>query len=236
MLMKQHWQGNVRELENVLVQGILYSEGDTIRRANIPIRDEGDPDNTCQELDQETGSMPYKAAKEKIWKERSVKERYVKAANQTQSGSGSHQGYINMGSFAGMGCCKNGIMQCGDQSLQGKPCREGSSGQAQGSSKAGSWSKAGSSTSASKSHGSSFTHPQCICPAGNLGSGTVLSVSVSQCVLKCYKSIIVDVQMSKNYVDEYRDYRMKYKTYKRVDLFFGITKASTAYALWQAPY
>ncbi|MCG8617712.1 MAG: sigma-54 dependent transcriptional regulator [Desulfobacterales bacterium] len=66
LLMKQHWQGNVRELENVLVQGILYSEGDTIRRANIPIRGEDDPDNTCQELDQETGSMPYKAAKEKI--------------------------------------------------------------------------------------------------------------------------------------------------------------------------
>ncbi|HCY83586.1 MAG TPA: sigma-54-dependent Fis family transcriptional regulator [Desulfobacteraceae bacterium] len=66
LLMKQHWQGNVRELENVLVQGILYSEGDTIRRSNIPIRNGGDQDNTCQELDPETGQMPYKAAKEKI--------------------------------------------------------------------------------------------------------------------------------------------------------------------------
>jgi DNA-binding NtrC family response regulator len=64
LLMKQPWQGNVRELENVLVQGILYAEGDTIRRSHIPI---GEPsDNTCRELDRETGQLPYKAAKEKI--------------------------------------------------------------------------------------------------------------------------------------------------------------------------
>ncbi len=63
LLMKHHWQGNVRELENVLVQGILYADGDTIRQSHIPIRD--DDANTCQELDRETGQMPYKAAKEK---------------------------------------------------------------------------------------------------------------------------------------------------------------------------
>ncbi len=66
LLMKQHWQGNVRELENVLVQGILYAEGDTIRQANIPVRAPEDADNTCQGLDRETGKLSYKDAKEKI--------------------------------------------------------------------------------------------------------------------------------------------------------------------------
>jgi len=65
LLMKHHWQGNVRELENVLVQGILYAEGDTIRRANIPVKDGGDADS-AGELDRETGKLPYKTAKEKI--------------------------------------------------------------------------------------------------------------------------------------------------------------------------
>ncbi|MCG8636496.1 MAG: sigma-54 dependent transcriptional regulator [Desulfobacterales bacterium] len=65
LLMKQSWQGNVRELENVLVQGILYAEGDTIRRTHIPVGD-GESDNTRRELDRETGQMPYKTAKEKI--------------------------------------------------------------------------------------------------------------------------------------------------------------------------
>ncbi len=64
LLMKQHWQGNVRELENVLVQGILYAEGDVIRRDNIPLSEAGD--NACLELDEDTGKLPYKAAKEKI--------------------------------------------------------------------------------------------------------------------------------------------------------------------------
>ena len=65
LLMKQHWQGNVRELENVLVQGILYAEGDTIRQANISVGEAGD--NACDgRLDPETRDMPYKAAKERI--------------------------------------------------------------------------------------------------------------------------------------------------------------------------
>ena len=64
LLMKHHWQGNVRELENVLVQGILYADGDTIRQSHIPVDDT--PANTCREMDRETGQMPYKAAKEKI--------------------------------------------------------------------------------------------------------------------------------------------------------------------------
>jgi len=65
LLMKQHWQGNVRELENVLVQGILYAEGDTIKQAHVPIG--GAEDNTCDgKLDPETRQMPYKDAKERI--------------------------------------------------------------------------------------------------------------------------------------------------------------------------
>lgn len=66
LLMKHQWKGNVRELENVLVQGILYAKDDTIRRANIPIKETNDADNLFLELDQETGKLPYKEAKEKI--------------------------------------------------------------------------------------------------------------------------------------------------------------------------
>ncbi len=64
LLMKQPWQGNVRELENVLVQGILYAEGDVIRRANIPIQTEGDRGG--MDFHMEMGNLPYKAAKEKM--------------------------------------------------------------------------------------------------------------------------------------------------------------------------
>ncbi len=66
LLMKHQWQGNVRELENVLVQGILYADDDTIRRANIPIKANEVANNSCLELDRETGKLPYKEAKETI--------------------------------------------------------------------------------------------------------------------------------------------------------------------------
>ncbi|MDT8378842.1 MAG: sigma-54 dependent transcriptional regulator [Desulfotignum sp.] len=66
LLVKHPWQGNVRELENVLVQGILYSRNEEIQEADIPISGAGTdvcPD-TC--LDAHIMDMPYKQAKETV--------------------------------------------------------------------------------------------------------------------------------------------------------------------------
>lgn len=65
LFMKQHWKGNVRELENVLIQGILYAEGDTIGQAHIPDRDGVDLGRQTQ-LDDDIRQMSYKGAKEQI--------------------------------------------------------------------------------------------------------------------------------------------------------------------------
>jgi DNA-binding NtrC family response regulator len=64
LLLKHPWKGNVRELENVLVQGILYCGNDEIRRRDIPVSETG-PDacpDTC--LDAQIMDLPYKEAKE----------------------------------------------------------------------------------------------------------------------------------------------------------------------------
>ena len=66
LLMEHPWQGNVRELENVLVQGILYAEGDTIRLADIPLDKESARECVCVNVDAEMEKMTYKAAKEKF--------------------------------------------------------------------------------------------------------------------------------------------------------------------------
>jgi DNA-binding NtrC family response regulator len=64
LLVKHPWKGNVRELENVLVQGILYAGDDEIRRSHIPVSETGPeacPD-TC--LDAGIMDLPYREAKE----------------------------------------------------------------------------------------------------------------------------------------------------------------------------
>ncbi|MCK5097447.1 MAG: sigma-54-dependent Fis family transcriptional regulator [Desulfobacteraceae bacterium] len=70
LLMKQPWPGNIRELENVLIQGILYSKGEIINKADLPIKpvkksitdkfDLSSPEHT------ELYKLFYKEAKEKI--------------------------------------------------------------------------------------------------------------------------------------------------------------------------
>jgi DNA-binding NtrC family response regulator len=64
LLVKHPWKGNVRELENVLVQGILYAGDDQIRRSDIPVSETG-PD-ACREtcLDDGIMGLPYREAKE----------------------------------------------------------------------------------------------------------------------------------------------------------------------------
>jgi DNA-binding NtrC family response regulator len=66
LLVKHPWQGNVRELENVLVQGILYSRNEEIHEADIPIS--GGGADVCQDtcLDAHIMDMPYKQAKETV--------------------------------------------------------------------------------------------------------------------------------------------------------------------------
>lgn len=67
LLMKYPWKGNVRELENVLVQGILYAKSDVIQPSDIPVTLSSLPGkaiNTC--FDGDLIGLPYKAAKETL--------------------------------------------------------------------------------------------------------------------------------------------------------------------------
>ncbi|MCG8548898.1 MAG: sigma-54 dependent transcriptional regulator [Desulfobacterales bacterium] len=64
LFMKHPWQGNVRELENVLVQGILYASSDTIRLADIPINNISGNDCICMNFDTDIEQLTYKEAKE----------------------------------------------------------------------------------------------------------------------------------------------------------------------------
>lgn len=64
LFMKHPWQGNVRELENVLVQGILYSTSDTIRLADIPIDNTSADECVCMDVGTDMSQLTYKEAKE----------------------------------------------------------------------------------------------------------------------------------------------------------------------------
>jgi DNA-binding NtrC family response regulator len=66
LLLKHPWQGNVRELENALVQGILYCRNEEIRETDIPISDAGMPMCPDNSLDAHIMEMPYKQAKETV--------------------------------------------------------------------------------------------------------------------------------------------------------------------------
>lgn len=60
-LQRRHWEGNIRELENVLIQGILFSPGDVIRPQDIDLQAQR---LRSAPLEPETIGMPYKKAKE----------------------------------------------------------------------------------------------------------------------------------------------------------------------------
>ena len=64
LFMKHPWQGNVRELENVLVQGILYSTSETIRLADIPINNTENQECICMDFGTDMAQLTYKEAKE----------------------------------------------------------------------------------------------------------------------------------------------------------------------------
>jgi len=62
------WEGNVRELENLIVQSILFSPSDTVRPEDVrqkrTLREPGSRAENGADTD-----LPYKTAKEKLLKE-----------------------------------------------------------------------------------------------------------------------------------------------------------------------
>ncbi|MFH1155125.1 MAG: sigma-54 dependent transcriptional regulator [Pseudomonadota bacterium] len=62
-LMSQPWKGNVRELENALIKGVLVSTTDTITTSDIELPNQA---RTCQEMAarENLHALPYKEAKE----------------------------------------------------------------------------------------------------------------------------------------------------------------------------
>jgi transcriptional regulator with PAS, ATPase and Fis domain len=56
-----HWEGNVRELENCIIQGILYAKGDEIKPADVNMEDAPSP---CISRLDELDELSYKQAKE----------------------------------------------------------------------------------------------------------------------------------------------------------------------------
>jgi transcriptional regulator with PAS, ATPase and Fis domain len=63
LFMEHAWTGNIRELENVLVQGILFSGADEIRAEDIDFKTVRGP-APASALPAETADQDYKAAKE----------------------------------------------------------------------------------------------------------------------------------------------------------------------------
>ena len=60
------WKGNVRELENAIVQGILFSKDDEIRPADIATASIQPCSPVCRSLDEIASDLPYREAKETL--------------------------------------------------------------------------------------------------------------------------------------------------------------------------
>ena len=60
-LQRRYWEGNIRELENVLLQGILFSPGDVIRPQDIDLQTQPTPATSIAPA---WVALPYKTAKE----------------------------------------------------------------------------------------------------------------------------------------------------------------------------
>ena len=59
---RRHWEGNIRELENIIIQGMLFSPEDLIRPEDVGLKSSSNITGLWDETMQE---LPYKAAKEK---------------------------------------------------------------------------------------------------------------------------------------------------------------------------
>jgi DNA-binding NtrC family response regulator len=59
--LQKRWEGNVREMENVIMQGILFSSGDEIRPRDVNLKSSR---RSTRRLEPADNNLPYKAAKE----------------------------------------------------------------------------------------------------------------------------------------------------------------------------
>lgn len=66
IFLKQTWQGNVRQLENVIMQGILFATGDDIQPRSIHLNTSPP---TARAVDSLYHNLPYKKAKAQILKD-----------------------------------------------------------------------------------------------------------------------------------------------------------------------
>ncbi len=62
LLRRRHWEGNIRELENLIIQGILFSQEDAIRPEDVSLAADASIDKA---LDTRLKGLSYKEAKEK---------------------------------------------------------------------------------------------------------------------------------------------------------------------------
>ena len=76
------WEGNVRELENVLMQGILYSTTDEIRRADVDLSKSKQAESRAAAAFRD---QPYKAAKELVL--RDFNHNYICQLLETNNGN-----------------------------------------------------------------------------------------------------------------------------------------------------
>ena len=61
IFLQKRWEGNVREMENVIMQGILFSSGDEIRPRDVNLNSNR---RSARRLESADNNLPYKAAKE----------------------------------------------------------------------------------------------------------------------------------------------------------------------------
>jgi len=61
IFVQKKWEGNVREMENVIMQGILFSSGDEIRPRDVNLNSNR---RSARRLESADNNLPYKAAKE----------------------------------------------------------------------------------------------------------------------------------------------------------------------------
>jgi DNA-binding NtrC family response regulator len=66
IFLQKTWEGNVREMENLIRQGILFSSGEEITPRDVSLGDNRKPSRRLETADND---MPYKAAKEKTLKQ-----------------------------------------------------------------------------------------------------------------------------------------------------------------------
>ena len=59
---RRHWEGNIREMENIIIQGILFSSGEVIQPSDVGLQA---APKTGGVWDEALQGLPYKTAKEK---------------------------------------------------------------------------------------------------------------------------------------------------------------------------